>query len=110
MAHIVLTTAYDPGDLDVVSYAHVKVLQYKLSPESKTVNLQCKHGNVDGGVFTEGKLQPQYHSITNIVGGTQHFDVLAAVNANTNEDALAAFERVCYQWLLDQSKYVGSLA
>lgn len=106
---ISLTTAYDPGDLDVGNYSKMKVVRVRVDIEMRSILLTCEYGEVVATVWTPGKARRMTHVIDNVDGGTQHFDIAMTALTNDGESLHDAVARIAYQWLIDQSVYTGTI-
>ncbi len=109
-AAVQLTTAWDPGDFDAgKSYTHVAVTRVAENTESNSVQVQMTHGYLDAGVFVVGLKDPKQFAITNVSGGTAHYDNMVAKVPVGGENLMAGYQGIICQWMADEGHYPGTV-
>jgi hypothetical protein len=101
---IQLTTAFNPGDLDTVTYTQVKITKVYLSLDSKSFEIRCQYGNTVETAWVKGVVDDRNFNIS----GTD-YDTLIAATPEAEETTYDAAARELYQWLLDNDKFVGTI-
>lgn len=115
---ILLTTAFDPGDLDPgKSYTHVKIVHLEHDVEGQAIRLICKRGYLAGGVFVVGGVSPvMVHQIQDQPSleppGTDYTSLVAetVVSGDVGELVYDVNAQHLYQHLLTKGEYVGTIA
>ena len=103
---ILLTTAYNPGDLDAGTYTHVDVVHCNHRYQPETVSIHTMYGTLSGGDFVQGKATGGPFNISDD-GGTDLTDLKALVS-NASEPCADAWKRALCQWLIDKGHFLGS--
>ena len=106
---ILLTTAYDPGDLDPgQTYDHADVHAMSWNVPDKRIHLSCVRGVLASGEVTPGKGRVIPVTIENVDPDTDYDDFVALLS-NASEPSGDAMRRSCCQWLLDKNHFAGTL-
>lgn len=110
---ILLTTPYDPGDLDTQSYTHVQIRRFGLDLRRKAIDLEICYGYLDSGNFVEGKSVAKRMLIKdrpNRTPATTHFtDLIATMGVDSKTVYDQAAEGL-YNHLISEGLYPGTLA
>jgi len=129
---ILLTTPFDASGIDPShpSYTHIKIMWMNWDARTSVISVGAYHGYLDGGDFVSGveipKVTVKQSQCYNIhVGPTQaelDIDPNAGETVTPNYDTMVSkltsdigvlvYEEVArelYQWLLDESMYVGTI-
>lgn len=110
---ILLTTPYNPGDLDPgQSYTHAMVTEFRADILRKQFRVEVQFGTVSGSpaVFFPGKSDRILHVIkdTPRTGGTEYTDLIALtpVAGTTTYQSVAAH---LYGYLITKGFYAGTV-
>ena len=107
---LILTTPYNPGDLDSVEYAEARIQRIDIVPGSNQIQLYVEHGNTVDGTWVAGLDQAHKHHLVRDVGGDTDYTTMLSVVPNGTENLYEAIKRVAYQWLLDKGHFAGTVA
>lgn len=105
---MLLTTAFDPGDLDAgASYPRAQIIHFEIDSESKFIRLSVVFGNMSGDDWVSGPASPKHTFIVR----DSDYDTMVA-EAATSEEGYAIYagaKRVLYQWLIDNGHLSGTV-
>jgi hypothetical protein len=105
---IALTTAKDPGDMDVTTYGEVKIVTFSLWPNLNMIDITTEYGNTVAGEWVRSNLgmaaQNQFR-----VEGSDYAAMVTALSLDGDEPIYVGAARVLYQWLLDAGHFVGTI-
>lgn len=117
-----LTNTFNPGDLDSVVYKHIKIVNFYVDLDNKTMEIRCQYGNVVSGVWTPGKIPDKSFSIYNIPdqrdsngdiipdSGSPNFNTLVSQKPKKNNETIYQSIAVeLYNWLKDNNKFSGTI-
>lgn len=115
---ILLTTAFDPGDLDPgKSYTHVKIVHLEHDVGGGSIRMICKRGYLDGGDFVPGAVSPtMVHQVQDQPSleppGTDYTSLVSETVVSGDVGGLVydVNAQHLYQYLLDQGAYAGTIA
>lgn len=111
---ITLTTAFNPGDIDPgVTYANVKIIEFRCNIQGRNLTAICEYGNDDAGEWTPGKIQ-----VVKVPVSGSEYDTLVANSKTLITDEATPSDgghnvyvgagRNLYQWLIDEGKFIGT--
>lgn len=106
---IQLTTAFDPGELDVNDYAYAKIEQFIMYPSAKRIEVMTRLGYIDNGVLVygiplEGKTVKKF-----VIEGEDYDTMVAEESVASGEVYYDEVSRLLYQWLLDEGHFSGTI-
>lgn len=105
-----LTTPLSVGAIDANSpYQIVKILQLNIYPGAKVIELTLQHGNVVDGVFVPGMAVEGVTVKRLTVSSPDYETLVAAKSAGADEVYYDKVSNLLYQWLLDNSHFVGTI-
>jgi len=116
---ILLTTPFNPGDLDTGTYERVRIISFNLDSVGKRLSLTCQYGNYVNEVWVAGIAPQQHFYIFNLPDGYDGEGELIPANP-AYDDMIAQFPaegetiyqgaaRELYQWLLDNEHFAGTI-
>ena len=106
---IQLTTPLDTGALDAADYTHAKIVSFKIDIAQAQIELEVHHGTVAQAVFTSGKMLYGVTLKKFVITGEDYAALLAEVTSGTGVLIYDEISNALYQWLLDESHYVGTI-
>jgi hypothetical protein len=101
---ILLTTPYDPGDLDTTTYAQVEIVSLHEEKIQRFFRLYCQYGNTVSSVWTPGVIDIAQFQIKN----TDYTDILNRLPLSGNTGYQTLYKGL-YQYLIDQHIYPGTI-
>jgi hypothetical protein len=105
---VLLTTAFDPGDLDVGNtYPRAIIILQQIQPELRQIMVAYQFGNMVEGAWVKGMVSPD--KTVTITG--EDYDALVAEAAIEDEDynIYAGAKRILYEYLIDKGYIVGAI-
>jgi len=108
---IVLTTAVTTGDLDTSDYAHVKVDRIVRNDDRLRLTCNIKYGNVVGGDFVEGAVQPpeSTYPARLVISGNPDYSTILGVQSGGAQAWRRTQIDAIYQHLIDNALVAGTI-
>lgn len=107
---ILLTTPYNPGDLDPgVSYTHSELRLFSGDFRANAITFAFQHGYLDAGSFKWGKVEPMVITVIDNpkTGATNYTDMMTELSID-GEIISSGVARVLYTYALTKGIVVGT--
>ena len=105
---VLLTTAFDPGDLDPgKTYPRANIVMQQIAPESEQIVVNYQFGDMVEDAWVKGAASPD--KVVRITGADYTALVASAANSQESYKIYAGAKRVLYQYLIDKGILAGTI-
>ena len=109
---ILLTTPFDPGELDTGTYPRAKIIRLEIDPEYNWIKMIVQFGDQDGNDWNPGVAGHMEVLVQDTVDPpcTDYTDLVSTHTSNNGELTYVAVKRGCYEWLIaNESRLAGTI-